>query len=715
MAAAMTMTTGLYAQTGTLTIDVKDITPTDATVTITPSSDDLKYYWGMSDKTVFENNGGADKAIENRINIWKSTASYYDDGTTWQEMMYYDLKSGPTDESVTERFDFYPDTDYVVYAFGMDAEGNVSAPLVLKEFTNKAPSFTGTLAIEVTDKEAMDATVVVTPAPADLTYYWGMSTKTKFEADGGVDKAVENRINIWKASASYYDDTTWQEMMSYDLKNGETSEKLSERFDLTPATDYVIYGFGISAEGEQTTPVVTADFSTVSGTASDNTFTIGLVSVQPDNTGRMNVKVNVAPANADTYTVRLVEKKYLVNYDMTPGSEGEKNFINDFMLYQLTDNYIYSGEQTLSYTGCTADADYGVYVIGVDANKAASTALASLGFKTVRFPERYIELSVTDITPMNAHIKVTPSDPEMHYYIDIAPTKLVEEKGGVEIIPEKFIIDWWKFIADMYEDTKWQDLIPLQTRTGDLDTTVADLVAEGILSNQYWNEDWTLYAVGFSLDGEIITETAVVDYSAPAPAQSDMTFIIEPVSCVKDDSTSAMEPYTATIDIIPSRTDEEFKVNYTRTSTYDSWVNNEDYGLNEFIKSQWLENAVSFTDAVRLQMPGLYRYADFEQTPMTYTVLVMGWNEGPTTEPAMYEVSYTEAGVSVTPADKPVIIGGENRIEVYGNCENVAVYSATGSVMGVLRNAGAINVPAGIYVVSYTHDGKTESVKVAVK
>ena len=86
MAAAMTMTTGLYAQTGTLTIDVKDITPTDATVTITPSSDDLKYYWGMSDKTVFENNGGADKAIENRINIWKSTASYYDDAT-WQEMM----------------------------------------------------------------------------------------------------------------------------------------------------------------------------------------------------------------------------------------------------------------------------------------------------------------------------------------------------------------------------------------------------------------------------------------------------------------------------------------------------------------------------------------------------------------------------------------------------------------------------------------------------
>ncbi len=717
IAAAMSTAASLYAQTGTLTIEVKDITSTDATVVITPSSDDLNYYWGLSTKADFEAKGGADKAVDNRIKIWENTAKYYDDGTTWQEAMSWDLKSGVVNEPITERFDpLTPDTDYVVYAFGMDAQGELTAPLNIKEFTNKVPAYT--LSVELKDKQAVDATIVITPSSDEMTYYWGMSSKNKFESEGGADKAVENRIQIWKNTASSWDDgTTWQEVMSWDLKSGVVDEKLSERFELFPDNDYVIYAFGIDAQGELTAPVTTLDYSTIAAIPSDNTFTLSIVSVQPDNTQRMNVKAKITPTNDDKYTVRLVEKKYLEKYDLTSGSGSEKDFINDYMLYYLNDSNIYSGEQTVTFTGQTPDSDYCLFVIGIDENKAPSTALSKLDFRTERYPLRSITIEVSDVSPMNAHIKVTPSDPEMRYYIDIAPVSIIEDKGGEDCIAEKLIIDWWKYIADLYDNQyTWQDFIEPQTRTGALEADIADLVKDGLLSTQYWNDDWALYAVGFSTDGEVLTEPAVAYYTSPAPDSSDMTFEFELVSAVKDEtSQSRMEPYTARVNIFPSRTGEEFKVNYTRKSTFDAWVYNELYGMEEFIKTQWLDNAVSFTDAVCLEMPGLDRYL-FEGGKQTYTLTVMGWNEGPTTEPAVLDISYDDfTGITVNKADGVTVTGGDSRISVIGSCENVVVYSAAGQVMGTLRTAGTIQVPAGIYVVHYTQNGNHFTTKVAVR
>ena len=63
-----------FAQTPSLSIDVSDITPTDAKVTVTPSDNDLKYYWTVTPKATFEANGGAEKAVENRIAVWTRNA-----------------------------------------------------------------------------------------------------------------------------------------------------------------------------------------------------------------------------------------------------------------------------------------------------------------------------------------------------------------------------------------------------------------------------------------------------------------------------------------------------------------------------------------------------------------------------------------------------------------------------------------------------------------
>lgn len=709
---ALTTAALSFAQQGTLSIDVKNITDADATVVITPSSDDLKYYWRVDTRAAFDANGGADKVVDNRIAIWKNTADYYDDGTTWQEMMSYDMVSGVISQNVSERFDpLTANTDYVVSAFAMDPQGNLTAPVTIYEFNNKKTE-TATLTIEIKNPANTDAEVVITPSAEDVRYYWGMMTKYKFDQCGGTEGIVNDRIEYWKKNAQYWDNTTWQEVMSWDLKSGVVDEKLSERFTIHPDNDYVVYAFGMNDKGEVTAPVATQNYSSVKAIPSNNTFTLSIKSISIDETNRANIKAVVTPTNSDRYAVRMYEKIYVEKYDLEGDKDAVKELINDRLL-DASDSEIFSGEQTIQFNGRTADADCYLFVIGLDENKAPSTDLYILPFRTESTAtEQTITLEVSDITPMNARFKITPSDENMYYYIDIAPTELVEQKGGIDIIPEQFIIDWWKFIADMYDDTKWQDLIPLQCQKGSLDTTVKELVEEGKLSNQYWDTDWTLYAVGFNESGEILTPTAVFNYTSPATEKSDLSFEMETVSMIPD---ATGKNYTAQIAVYPSRSGENFKAGYGTKTVYDAWVNNEDYGLNEYIKSQWMDNAYPFDDAVILEIPGL-SVESWDGEPVYYKMIVMGWNEGPTTDPYIYDFSYEEgAGVSITPSKDVTVLGGEQKINIYGDCEKVAVYTMSGQLAGVLRGAGSIEVPSGVYLVRYSQDAKTYTTKVIVR
>ena len=96
--------------------------------------------------------------------------------------------------------------------------------------------------------------------------------------------------------------------------------------------------------------------------------------------------------------------------------------------------------------------------------------------------------------------------------------------------------------------------------------------------------------------------------------------------------------------------------------------------------------------------------------------MVMGWNEGPATEPAIFEVGYKEgSGLTLSQAERVTVAGGESEITVSGRCGNVVVYTAAGQIAGALRGEGRLKVPAGIYVVRYEREGKTATCKVAVR
>ncbi|MDE5795887.1 MAG: hypothetical protein K2H75_02135, partial [Muribaculaceae bacterium] len=364
-----------------------------------------------------------------------------------------------------------------------------------------AMAYEGTVALEVSDITSNDAVVSVTPSSDDLMYYWNVMDLKEFEAKGGIDKVIENRIAVWERNASYYDNTTWQEMMMYDLHTGPMTESIYDYFydTLMYDTQYVVYAFGMDSEGNVTAPVSTEEFSTLAPIASDNTFEVSILSIEAGSY-YMTATAHVEPSNDDRYMARCFSKSFIDDFDLTQGSDDEKHFIVDNMLYYVDQRTeVAEGPHDFIFNRVQKGEEYCVVVMGLDEDMSPSTALKLFDFVAVeenKPMEGTITLEVSDITPMNAHIQITPSNDEIYYYYDLTTPDVIEMKGGVENIPEKLIIDWWKFLAEIYGGQyRWQDFIELQTTRGPLDFMAADMIEEGMLSELYWNSEYVLYAV----------------------------------------------------------------------------------------------------------------------------------------------------------------------------------------------------------------------------
>ena len=824
------------------TFEVSNVTANSLDLTITPTDDSIKYYWDLKPKETFDAEGGSDKVIDNHIAQWTAEANSYGDGTTWQEMMGYYLTDGVTrEQSLGQYRTLFSGVDYVVYAFGMDPQGNPTTQVGTTSFTtlgitpsqntfsikldevysdgyrmgakasvttsnadtytmrcvpkqfydkfdhtpgsigekqfisnnitpylddaqdltsgDKQFSFTyltegetyylcavglnedlvpttsvtalqfvckeqtepvlpsDAFAFEVSNVTANNLDLTITPADNSIKYYWDLKPKQTFDAEGGADKVIDNHIAKWTAEAdSYGYGTTWQEMMGYSLHEGVTQEQsLGDDRTLFSGMEYVVYAFGMDPEGNPTTQVGTTSFTTVAVTPSQNTFSIKLDEVYPDGY-RMGAKASVTTSNADTYTMRCVPKQFYDKFDHTPGSIGQLNFIANNITPFVDADKLVSGNQQFTFTSLVEGDDYVLCAVGLDENLIPTTDVTTLPFKCEPTNNYSIKLSVTDVTPMNAKIKIEPSDPDLHYYFDVASPEVIENHGGYDNIPDGLCIDWWKWIAEMYGgEVTWQEVMAQQLTSGTIDSTAAELISERGMSNIYWNGDWVLYAVGFDENGNVIAGPATFEFTTPDTEKSDLTFEFELIGAEHDEehSWAGHDTFIATIDVYPSRTGENFKVGQATGRIFDQWISSD--MENEYIKSQFLERAADFSDAVRIQCPGL-EVSEYGGSIASYYLLAMGWNEGPTTPIYKVEFDYDMlSGLTIKESDSAAVFGGEGYIRLTGESDGAAVYSVSGQMIGAIRPESAISVPAGIYLVRYSADGKALTKKVMVK
>ena len=344
-----------------LTID--EVTSNTITITVNANTDKVPYYIGGITPEEFGDDYG----------LTYISALY---GTLTENDLFYGTQTLTCVELT-------PETEYYFIAFGYDLEtGEPTTDLVYKsERTMPVASLGDVFTIAVNDIEWRNAQVSVATEYTG-TYIYGLFTATEFAEYADAEAIFEKRKAGWESSAEWYDNTTWQDMMVYDLVSGNTTFNVSEEIEtLTWGESYVFYCMGVTADGEIATDMAVAEFSTLAPEASDCTFEITI-----DAMTKSSVNFTITPSNPDEqYYVTVQRVSVLNGY----GPDTTKTY-DDLIRYLTPDSdytlesRLFTGEQSLtnSNVGATVSGfyEYRVVVWGFN-NGPTTTVFMSDAFK----------------------------------------------------------------------------------------------------------------------------------------------------------------------------------------------------------------------------------------------------------------------------------------------------------------------------------------------
>lgn len=628
-----------------------------------------------------------------------------------------------------------PDNEFYLTVVGMDA--NMAPTTTVTKFaftsatgsTGEDPEELGTLSIEVSNVTSRDADYEITCDNDKVMYYCQTVPAYKLVPFGGANETAIYAFQKaeWESFGKMYD-CPWTDFIASSMTNsGTTNGKASDWISVVGGVDYVVFALGMDPEGNLTTNVAFKEFKAVAGEPSQNTFDVSLASVAPmeKRPDRMAATFKVTPSNNDSYVIEYYGKETIDKYgDLTPGTEGYVKFMTNLM-WDVTESSLVTGEQTVSFDRLMPDQEFYLTVVGMDANMAPTTPVTTFAFTSSlkqpedpEVPKNTIDLKITDVKNMDAHLVLTPSDPEMLYYMDVSRAESVEAKGGIENIPNALIIDWWKWLADMY-GMDWTELIPMQTTKGSLDCNLSELIEADRMSDIWWGTDYVIYAVGFDEKGNIISNTAAVEFTTTKPEKNEnLTFEFKPVSIVQNERFDKY--YDATLEVTPSNDNDEYMTEYCKTRIIDQYYNgslDREYTEDEIVISQFVQYGKFHKGPSTVECLNLEKRD--ARGDVEYYVIAMGWNDGLTTPIYKYKFNFdTEipgSGVTLEKYDEPVVVAMNGRIEVSGNYDAAAVFSMSGQLIGSMRPGRSVSVEPGVYVVHYLADGVNHTVKVMVK
>ena len=232
----------------TFAFEVTDLTAFGARVAVLPSNKQCTYFWDCVPRKTFEAFGTPDEVIATNIDYIHRAVEI------WQ-MAGYDYTFSyflTTGDDTDEQSELSPDTEYVLFAFGLDESGVATTPLAIHSFRTESfvASDDCTFTIGFEQVASTRFHVLVRPSNPSTRYYVGIGSAIqldRYTPDELAGKFIEeeNRNGIDWGGDRY-------------IFTGERSLDTSadlELADLAPDTEYVAVVFGIDSEGNRTTVV----------------------------------------------------------------------------------------------------------------------------------------------------------------------------------------------------------------------------------------------------------------------------------------------------------------------------------------------------------------------------------------------------------------------------------------------------------------------------
>lgn len=250
-------------------IEVKDVTGLSAGLTIVPPDETMTYYYWVTPYSDYvtlqeESNNLLHQNDFAWWNYWSSASEI-----PLKDAISKDLSTGTLSTNTDEFLQVLRwDTEYLLYAYGLDPDGNITVPMTKARFhTNKPTASDNTFEVEISKNEwieeetaagtiyGYEIEATVTPKNPDESYYvtidqkawydWYFSENNKGPKDS---QFIMHQIlkNLGKTS-KYLLDNTLKSGTQVFRPHVERQGKLYR-----PDTEYVVFVFGMSADGPTT-------------------------------------------------------------------------------------------------------------------------------------------------------------------------------------------------------------------------------------------------------------------------------------------------------------------------------------------------------------------------------------------------------------------------------------------------------------------------------
>ncbi|MBQ8775508.1 MAG: hypothetical protein IJZ50_06645 [Alistipes sp.] len=241
-------------------ISVSDITGISAKVSITPPDNELTYFYFIEEKADYENYFGGDdqSLIYNDFAYWEFMASMYE-GVTWLDLLAMELSQGVQSFSSDDLFGSLEwDTDYFVYAYGLNTEGEVTQSMTKKFFKTNAPEASdNTFEVEmgdvVWDSEKMGfvAHATVTPKNLDESYYAVITNKDWYDWYFTEDNKgrSDNKYIMYQLILNCPSSVIALEECKVGVSDISNEDWQT---GLRPEREYAVFVFGFGADGATT-------------------------------------------------------------------------------------------------------------------------------------------------------------------------------------------------------------------------------------------------------------------------------------------------------------------------------------------------------------------------------------------------------------------------------------------------------------------------------
>lgn len=589
----------------TIELEVSNIEWNNANITVKPSAD-IEYVLGVMGAEAFAEKyaENSEAIITDRIAEWESTAKMYEDmgyDDPWQYYMQLEQREGEDTYNVKDSdiANLSWGSDYVVYCFGIDDEGNATSTVATAEFSTVAPVASEndiTISIDAMTKSSVEFTITTT---TDDPYYVTLETTDVLApyADKSDEELIRYLLPQYNNQIEQRTFTGTKTITNSDLGksvNGFKSYKV------------VVWGF----ENGPTTKVFYSDEFKPTDPVIDLS-----VSITIDKLSHDKVQYSVVP---NSYSVTYFHSLFSAE---EVGNDGGKALAESLIAEEKFYQRLSSGP-VQNEVAVEPEKQYYVVAFGYDGNTSTMTSEVFLSdvITTPAAPDAKptIDAEVTNLTWNGADIYITPNGDFKYYYECRTRAKFEERYGSVDGIYDRVFASWQS------ESTSYGC---------DLSTVMSWYTYEGYgvadIGALRWSTEYVFFVFGVNADGTLATDVVVKEFATLTPQQSSNEFTI---------TINSMTRSSVNFTVTPT-TNDQYYVTVEKVGTLAGYGPDQDKSYDDLIdyllpeyENQLTprlftgENTISNTDLSKT----VNGFSD-------YQIVVWGFDNGPTTTVFMSE------------------------------------------------------------------------------